>query len=91
LPPLEQAQQEIAYMNAFSRRRYPTRGTRGDYFFFELIWYTDKLMADVGLASHKGKGRWGWLWDDWVEPCLASDFKGMVDEYERKYETSKMV
>ena len=80
LPPLHQAQQEVAYMNAFSRRRYPSHGAAGDYFFFELVWYTDKLMKEAGLTSH----RRGW-WSDLVDPCLAADYEGMKDEYRRKY------
>jgi dimethylaniline monooxygenase (N-oxide forming) len=81
MPSLEQAQQDVAYMNAFSKRRYPTHGQKGDCFFFELVWYTDALMDDVGLRSHRRKGWWG----DWVEPCLAEDFKDVVEEYKRKY------
>ena len=67
-------------MNAFSRRRYPSRGAAGDYLFFELVWYTDRLLEEVGLRSH----RKGW-WKDWVEPCLAADLKGAKGEYRRKY------
>lgn len=29
IPPFKQAQREVAYMNAFSRRRYPSRGVDG--------------------------------------------------------------
>ena len=83
LPPLEQAQKEVAYMNAFSRRRYPSHGARGDYLFLELVWYSDRLMEQVGLRSHRGRGRW-W-WDDWLEPCLASDYRNMVAEYKKKF------
>ena len=36
-PSVEQAQREVAYMNAFSRRTYQTHGAAGDYLFFELI------------------------------------------------------
>lgn len=80
MPSLEQAQREVAYMNAFSRRRYPSHGAAGDYLFFELIWYTDKLLEEVGLKSHRKK----W-WADWVDPCLATDLKGARDEYRNKY------
>ncbi|KAI9650211.1 hypothetical protein NHQ30_000224 [Ciborinia camelliae] len=80
LPPLEQMKEDVAYMNAFSKRRYPTHGQKGDCFFFELIWYTDALLHEVGLRSH----RKGW-WADFVEPCLASDLNGMKDEYLKKY------
>ena len=80
MPPPDQAQREIAYMNAFSKRRYPSHGAVGDNFFFELVWYTDKLLADVGLKSHLK----GW-WANWVEPCLAMDFKHVKDEYQCKF------
>ena len=78
MPSLQQAQREVAYMNAFSRRRYPSHGAAGDFLFFELVWYTDKLLAEAGLRSH----RKGW-WSDWVEPCLATDPKGAKDEYRK--------
>ncbi|KAL8920156.1 MAG: hypothetical protein Q9208_006402 [Pyrenodesmia sp. 3 TL-2023] len=80
IPPKEQAQRDVAYMNALSRKRYPSHGGAGDYLFFELLWYTDRLMEEVGLRSH----RKGW-WADWVEPCLASDFKDAKKEYLEKY------
>jgi dimethylaniline monooxygenase (N-oxide forming) len=80
LPPFNEAQREVAYMNAFSRRRYPSRGFDGVNFFSDLVWYTDKLVSDVGLTSH----RKGW-WEDPEEPCLASDSKDCEDEYLAKY------
>lgn len=80
MPPIEQAQRDIAYMNALSRKRYPSHGAAGDYLFFGLVWYTDRLLEEVGLRSH----RKGW-WADWVEPCLASDFKDTKKEYLEKY------
>ncbi|KAL8655328.1 MAG: hypothetical protein Q9210_000959 [Variospora velana] len=80
MPPTEQAQWDIAYMNALSKKRYPSRGAAGDHLFFELIWYTDRLLEEAGLRSH----RKGW-WADWVEPCLASDFKDAKKEYLEKH------
>lgn len=83
LPPREQAEHNIAAMNAMSRRRYPTQGQAGDCIFFELIWYTDKLLDEVGLKSHRKLG-----WSDWVDPCLASDFKDCVQEYRARHTSS---
>lgn len=80
LPPFKQAQREVAYMNAFSRRRYPSRGVDGINFHTDLVWYTDRLLCEAGLTSH----RKGW-WEDSDEPCLASDFKDCKDEYIAKY------
>jgi dimethylaniline monooxygenase (N-oxide forming) len=76
LPPREEAEKEITYMAAFSKRRYPSHGASGNYFHMDLVGYTDKLMQDVGLVSHR-KG----CWQDLVLPCLASDFKGIREEY----------
>lgn len=81
LPETEQAEKEIAYMNAFSKRRYPSHGATGAFFHFDLVGYTDKLMRDIGLTSHR-KGSW---WSDLVYPCLASDFKDIKDEYLSKF------
>ena len=81
LPELEQAEKEVAYMNAFSRRRYPSHGSMGDYFHFDLVGYTDKLLNDVGVKSH----RKGWWWQDLTSPCIASDLRDVKDEYLSKY------
>ena len=80
LPSLEQMQCEVAYLNTFSRLRYPTRGLDGLNFHADLIWYTDRLLTDAGLSSH----RKGW-WEDWDEPCFADDLKDCKDEYLAKY------
>ena len=67
-------------MAAFSRRRYPSRGATGTFFHFDVVGYTDKLMRDIGLVSHR-QGGW---WADLTAPCLASDFKDAKDEYMAK-------
>lgn len=77
LPDTEQAEREVAYMNAFSRRRYPSHGAASNYFHFDLVGYTDRLMADIGLKSHR-KGGW---WSDLTSPCLASDVRDIKEEY----------
>ena len=64
LPPRYEMQQRVAYMNALSRRRYPTKGADGDYLFFELISYTDRLMEEAGLCSHR-RGWWSDLVNAW--------------------------
>ncbi|KAL6714953.1 hypothetical protein ACLMJK_007213 [Lecanora helva] len=85
IPPFEQAQREVAYMNAFSRRRYPSRGVDGINFHTDLMWYTDHLVNDAGLTSHRKE----W-WEDPEAPCLASDFKDCKDEYIAKYSAEKI-
>ena len=79
--PMEEARRQVAYMNAFSRRRYPSRGVDGVNFHTDLIWYVDTLLCEVGLKSHREKG---W-WVDWDEPLLASDLRDCKDEYVAKY------
>ena len=79
LPPKDQARREIAAMNAVSRRRYPSQGAAGDYIFFELVAYTDVLLQQVGIQSHRKSGWWA----DLVEPCLTADFKTAKDEYKK--------
>lgn len=58
-------------------------GAKGNHFHLDLVGYTDRLMEDVGLTSHKQKG---WL-GDFMDPCIASDFKDVKDEYPRKFGT----
>ncbi|KAL8721244.1 MAG: hypothetical protein Q9225_002021 [Loekoesia sp. 1 TL-2023] len=53
LPSLEQAEKEVAYMAAFSNRRYPSHGRKGNYFHMDLVGCTDKFLRDVGLVSHR--------------------------------------
>jgi dimethylaniline monooxygenase (N-oxide forming) len=84
LPPLDEAKRQVAYMNALSRRRYPTRGVDGINFHADLVYYTDTLAYEAGLSSH----RKGW-WDDPEEPCLASDFRDCAEEYRQKYSQNK--
>ncbi|KAI4206846.1 MAG: hypothetical protein LQ346_000908 [Caloplaca aetnensis] len=50
VPPQAEAEKDIAYMAAFSNRRYPSHGQRGTYFHVDLIGYTDRLLQDVGLV-----------------------------------------
>ncbi|KAH8705563.1 putative dimethylaniline monooxygenase [Talaromyces proteolyticus] len=80
LPSVDEAKRQVAYMNALSRRRYPSRGFDGINFHADLVYYTDKLVSEAGLLSH----RKGW-WDDPEEPCLASDFRDCAEDYRIKY------
>lgn len=77
LPLQDQAEQEIAYMAAFSNRRYPSHGAAGNYFNMDLVGYTDKIVQDVGLVSHRRR----WWWQDFFLPCVAADYSGIKNEY----------
>ena len=58
-------------------------GWLGNVIDFEMVSYTDKLLAELGLSSHRYKGSW---WADLTDPCLASDYAGIIDEYRNKYD-----
>lgn len=48
---------------------------------FELVGYTDRLLEQLGLKTH-----WKGCFRDLFEPCGASDFKSLKEEYLDKYE-----
>ena len=68
---------DIAKTVAWCRRRYLNKGHLGSYFFFDVIEYTDMLLAQLGLSSHKRKS---WF-SKWFGTCGPSDFRGLLDEY----------
>ena len=79
LPSYEDMQGEIAYVNAWCRRRYPANGGLGNYMHYDVIAYTDALLAELGLTSHRKP----WL-KDFFAPCLAHDLRGLIQEYKAK-------
>ena len=79
LPSYEDMQGEIAYVNAWCRRRYPANGGLGNYMHYDVIAYTDALLAELGLSSHRKT----WL-KDFFSPCLANDLRGLIEEYKAK-------
>jgi dimethylaniline monooxygenase (N-oxide forming) len=80
LPSTEAQQAEIARLTAFCRRRYLSNGQLGNFLPFESTAYLDKLLREVGLASHLK----GWFWD-YFWPGKAQDLVGLKDEYVAKY------
>lgn len=82
LPSHAQMEEEIAFINAWCARRYPVHGWKGNVIDYEMTSFTDHLLETLALGSHRNKGRW---WSDLTDPCLASDYAGLVDEYRRRY------
>lgn len=80
LPSVEAMRAEVAIINAWCARRYLNNGLLGNYLHYDMIGYTDKLLKEVGLMSH----RKSW-WRDVFEPCRASDLAGLRDEYMQRY------
>ena len=77
-------EENIAFMNRWNARRYPGTGHLGNVLDFEMVSYTDHLLAQLALSSHRQKGS---NWKDLTDPVLASDYAGLVEEYRRKYQS----
>lgn len=84
IPSKEVMEQSTAKMVAWCRRRYLTKGRMGNWMYFDMVPYTDMLLEQMGLRSHRKSG-----WRDWFEPCYAKDLRGLTDEYKSKYAASK--
>ncbi|KAK5122395.1 hypothetical protein LTR85_003979 [Meristemomyces frigidus] len=88
LPPQEAMEKDVAFTNAWCKRRYPVHGHMGNVLEFEMVAFTDRLLAELGLESHRlgerERGTWSGWWMDLTDPCLAGDYGGLVDEYRRK-------
>lgn len=82
LPLKDEMEKEVAFINRWCTKRYPVHGYLGNVVEFEMVSFTDHLLDQLGLNSHRNKGSW---WSDLTDPCLASDYGGLVDEYRRKY------
>ena len=80
LPSIEDRQAEIAFVTSWCRRRYLSNGERGNWMVFDLIGYTDRLLQQVGLSSH----RKGWF-RDLFSPAMALDLRGLRNEYVAMY------
>lgn len=80
LPPLHERKGQIAEFVAWCRRRYLSNGEKGNWMAFEQAGYTDKLLAEVGLKSHRKT----W-WRDFWAPARPEDFRGLKEEYAKLY------
>jgi len=80
LPSNAAMEHEISRTVSWCRRRYPYRGGSGVYLYFDLLTYTDDLLAHIGLTSHR-KTRF----KDLFAPCFASDLQNLQKEYRDKF------
>jgi hypothetical protein len=80
-PSIEEMEREVAETTAWSRRRYLTRGYSAMWFPWDLIPYTDMLLKQLGLNSHRGSS---W-WSDMTTPSYSSKLRGLIGEYRRKF------
>jgi hypothetical protein len=80
LPPKEEMEREVAMSIAWSRRRYLTKGALGHWLYFDLVPYTDALLEQLGLHSHRRKNKS----KDFFSPCVAEDLKDLLSELREK-------
>ena len=81
LPSKEEQEKDVALFTTWCSRRYLSNGIEGNNMTMEAIGYTDRLLEQLGLRSH----RRGWFRDLFF-PFKASTFAGLQDEYVKKYE-----
>lgn len=79
VPAKSDMEAEIAETVAWCRRRYLKKGSRGNWFYWDMVPYTDMLLAELGLKSHRHAS---WI-KDLTRPCYAKDLRGLVDEFAR--------
>ena len=80
LPTVGEMEADISETLAWCRKRYLAKGLSGNWFYWDMVPYTDSLLADLGLSSHRS---WCWM-RDLLRPCYAEDLKGLLEEYYRK-------
>lgn len=76
LPSTEAMEAQVALSNAWNRRRYLGKGIAGNWFYYDLVPYTDLLLREVGVRPRER----GW-WGRWFAPCVAGDLRGVVEDY----------
>lgn len=81
LPSAEEMRKEIALVVAWSRRRYPSRGWQAMWFPWDMIPFTDMLLKQLGLDSHRGS-TW---WCDLTTPASSRRLLGLINEYKSKH------
>ncbi|KAL8703559.1 MAG: hypothetical protein Q9201_003263 [Fulgogasparrea decipioides] len=86
LPDAKERRKEVALTTAWCRRRYLTNGEKGIFITFDLVGYTDQLLKQLGLKTHRKK----WF-KNWFEPCRQSNFRQLKNEYVGKYEKPSVV
>jgi cation diffusion facilitator CzcD-associated flavoprotein CzcO len=85
LPSKDEINKSVAFIDRWCARRYPVHGWLGNVLDYEMVSFTDHLLDQLGLSSHRRMDSW---WGDLTNPCLASDYAGLVDEYRRKHATT---
>lgn len=80
LPSQEEMEKEVAMSTAWRRRRYLTKGALGHWLYFDLVSYTDALLEQLGLRSHRKKR----TSKDFCGLCVAEDLKNLLRDLREK-------
>jgi dimethylaniline monooxygenase (N-oxide forming) len=85
LPTEETMQRDVAETVAWCKKRYLGKGQLGNWFWFDMVPYTDTLLAQLGMWSHRKEEGRGWMrWKELVRPCFAKDLRGLIAEYKTR-------
>jgi dimethylaniline monooxygenase (N-oxide forming) len=79
-PSKEDMEEEVAMSVAWWRRRYRHKGDLSNWLYFDLVRYTDALLEQLGLKSHRKKGRL----KNFFSPCIAEDLENLLSKFRRK-------
>lgn len=82
LPTKNDMRKDTAMVLAWNKQRYLQKGQLGMWFYFDMVPYTDMLLDQLGLKSHRRN-----YWKDLFETCWARDLRGLVAEYKVKFST----
>ncbi|KAF2117286.1 putative dimethylaniline monooxygenase [Lophiotrema nucula] len=77
LPSIEERERDVAQWIAWNKRRYLSNGELGNFAAFDSVPYVDKLLDEVGVTSHRGKG---WL-RNMFAPIMPADLARAFNEY----------
>ncbi|KAK3115531.1 hypothetical protein LTR53_005026 [Teratosphaeriaceae sp. CCFEE 6253] len=89
LPSPQAMEEDIAFVNAWSWIRYPVHGRKGNALNTEMLSFTDRLLEQLGLSSHRLPERerktWKGWWADLVDPAFAANYGRILEEYRERY------
>ncbi|KAK5937491.1 hypothetical protein PMZ80_010109 [Knufia obscura] len=80
LPSKEHMRTTVAETIAWNRARYLSKGRHGNWLYWDMVPYTDDLLQELGLHSHRHTS----YWKDLLMPCFARDLVGLIEEHRAK-------
>ena len=83
LPSEQDIEKSIAEMVTWDRLRYLAKGRSGNWLYWDMVPYTDNLLDELGLQSHRHTS----YWKDLFAPSFSRDLRGLIDEYRIKHES----